>query len=84
MSWLFASGSQRIGVSISVLPMNIQDLFPLGLTGLTSLQSKGLSRVLSNTTVQSSLVLSLLYGPNLTSVHDYWRNQSFHYTNLSR
>ena len=49
-----ASGGQSIGVSASasVLPMNIQDWFLLGLTGLTSLQSKGLSRVFSNTTVQ--------------------------------
>ena len=54
MSWLFASGGQSIGVSAlsSVLPMNIQDWFPLGLTGLISVQSKGLSRVFSNTTVQ--------------------------------
>ena len=54
MSQLFASGGQSIGVSalISVLPMNIQGRFPLGWTGLISLQSKGLSRVLSNTTVQ--------------------------------
>ena len=54
MSQLFASGGQSIGdsASTSVLPMNIQDLFPLGLTGLTSMQSKGLSRVFSNTTVQ--------------------------------
>ena len=43
---------QSIGASASVLPMNIQDWFPLGLTGLISLQSKGLSRVFSNTTVQ--------------------------------
>ena len=54
MSQLFASGGQRIGVSASelVLSMNIQDWFPLGLTGWISLQSKGLSRVFSNTTVQ--------------------------------
>ena len=54
MSWLFASGSQSIGASTSpsVLLMNIQDWFPLGLTGLISLQAKGLSRVFSNTTVQ--------------------------------
>ena len=53
-SWLFASSGQSIGVSASasVLPMNIQDGFPLGLTGWISLQSKGLSRVFSNTTVQ--------------------------------
>ena len=54
MSQSFASGGQSIGVSAStsVLPMNIQDQFPLGWTGWISLQSKGLSRVFSNTTVQ--------------------------------
>ena len=53
MSQLFASGGQSIGVSASasVLPMNIQDWFPSGWTGLISWQSKGLSRVFSNTTV---------------------------------
>ena len=55
MSQFFASGGQNIGVSAStsVLPMTIQDWFPLGLTGWISLQSKGLSRVFSNTTVQN-------------------------------
>ena len=54
MSQFFASGGQSIGVSAStsVLPMNIQDWFPLGWTGWISLQSKGLSRVFSNPTVQ--------------------------------
>ena len=52
MSWLFASGGQSIGGSVSVLPMNIQGWFPLGLTGLIALLSKGLSRVFSSTTVQ--------------------------------
>ena len=54
MSQSLASGGHRIGVSASasVLPMNIQDWFPLGWTGWISLQSKGLSRVFSNTTVQ--------------------------------
>ena len=54
MSQLFASSGQSTGVSAStsVLPTNIQDWFSLGLTGLISLQSKGLSRVFSNTTVQ--------------------------------
>ena len=53
MSQFFASGSQSIGVSAlaSVLPMNIQDWFPLGVTGWISLQFKGLSRVFSNTRV---------------------------------
>ena len=54
MSHFFALGGQSIGVSASasVLPMNIQDWFPLGFTGWISLQSKGLSRVFFNTTVQ--------------------------------
>ena len=54
MSWLFASGGQSIGASASasVLPVNIQDWFPLGLTGWISLQSKGLLTAFSNTTVQ--------------------------------
>ena len=54
MSWLFSSDGHSIGTSASasVLPMNIQDWFPLGWTGWISLQSKGFSRVLSNTTVQ--------------------------------
>ena len=54
MNWLFTSGGQSIGASASapVLPMNIQGWFPLGLTGLLSLLSKGLSRVFSSTTVQ--------------------------------
>ena len=52
MSQPFASGGQSIGASTSALPMNIQDWFPVGLTGWISLQSKGLSRVFSNTAVQ--------------------------------
>ena len=80
MSQLFVSGGQSIGVSAltSVLPMNIQDWSPLGWTGWISLQSKGLSRVFSNTTVQTinSSVLSFLYSPTLTSMHDYWKNHS--------
>ena len=54
VSQLFTAGGQSNGASAStsILPMNIQDWFPLGLTGLISLQSKGLSRVFSNTTVQ--------------------------------
>ena len=70
--------------STSVLPVNIQDWFPLGWTGWISLQSKGLSRVFSNTTVQSinSLVLSFLYSSTLTSIHDYWKNHSLDETDL--
>ena len=61
--------------------MNIQGWFLLGLIGLI-LHSKGLSRVFSNTTVwkHHSLVLSLLYGTALTSIHDHWKNYSFDYT----
>ena len=82
MSQLFASGGQSIGVSAStsVLPMNIQDWFPLGWTGCICLQSKGLSSVFSNTTVQKhqfGRMLGFLYGPVLTSIHDYWKNHSF-------
>ena len=88
MSQFFTSGCQSIGASASasVLSMNIQDLFPLGLTGLISLLSKRLSRVFSNTTVQNhqffgnsflesinSLALRLLNSPTLTSVRDYWK-----------
>ena len=59
-SQLYVSGGQSIGVSASasVLPMNTQDWSPLGWTGWISLQSKGLSRVFSNTTVQKHLLLS--------------------------
>ena len=84
MTWLFVSGGQRIGVSTSasVLPMNIQDWFPLGLTGLISLQSKRLSRVFSSTTVQSisSSAFSLLYGPTVTYLHDYMKQEQQHLT----
>ena len=66
-----------IAASASVLPMSIQDWFPLGLTGLISLQSKGLSRVFSNTTVQKHQSFSLLYGSTLISIHEYWKNHSF-------
>ena len=57
MSRLFALGSQRIGAWASVLPINIQGWFLLGLNGLTSLQSTGLSRVFSSTTIQKASVL---------------------------
>ena len=82
VSPLFASGGQSIRASASslVLPMNIQSWFSLELTGLISLQSKGLSRVFSSTTIQkhqffgakNGPTLRLFYVPTLTSVHDYW------------
>ena len=75
-SCLFASGGQSSGTSASVLPMNIQDWFIWGLTGLISLQSKGLSRVFSNTTVQKHQFLGAL--PSL------WSNSHFHTWPLER
>ena len=81
MSQFFTSGGQSIGASASVIPMNIQGWFLLGLNGLTSLLCKGLSRVFFSLAPKfesiNSSVLSLLYGPTLTSVHDYWKNHSF-------
>ena len=69
MSWLLASGGQSIGASASALPMNIQGWFPLGWTGLTSLLSKGLSRIFSGTIVQKhqffSAQLSLRSDPHI-------------------
>ena len=76
MSHLFTCG-QSIGVSAlaSVLPMNTQDGSPLKWTGWISLQSKGLSRVFSNTTVQKHRFFGA-HSPTLTSIHDYWKNYS--------
>ena len=76
MSQLFTSGGQSIGVSASVLPMNIQGWFPLGVTGLISRDSQESSPAPKFKSINSS-VLSLLYGPTLTSEHDYWKNHSF-------
>ena len=69
MSWLFSPGGQSIGASASVLPMNIQGWFPLGLTGLISLQSLGL-RVFFNTTVQKHQ----FFGAQLS----LWSNSHIH------
>ena len=84
MSHFFTSGDQSTGASASVLPMNSQGWFPLGLTGLISLLSKGLSESSPASQFKSinSLVLSLLYSPTLTSLHDYWKNHSFDHTDL--
>ena len=70
--------------SASVLLMNMQDRFHLGLTGLISLKPKGLSKVFSKTTIQKHefFGIQLLYGPTLTSIHDYWKNHSFDQTDL--
>ena len=81
VSQLFSSHGQSAGVSASasVLPMNIQDWFPLGLTGWISLQSRDSQE--SSPTPQfksiNSLALSFVYSPTLTSIHDYWKNHSF-------
>ena len=86
VSQLFASGGQCFGVSASasVLPVNIQDCFPLGLTDWISLKSKGPSRDFSSITVQRHQFFStqpfLLFLS--TSVRDYWKNHSFDYMEL--
>ena len=86
MSQLFASGGQSIGTSASVLPINIQRWFPLGLTDLIFLQFKGLTRVFSSTTVQKHQFFGTQ--PSLwsllTSALDYWKNHSFDYMNPCR
>ena len=80
MSQLFASSGQSTGVSAlaSFLPKNTQDWSPLGWTGWISLQSKGLSRVFSNTTVQKHQFLGtrLSSQSNSISILDYWKNHS--------
>ena len=72
-SQLFSLGGQSIGVSASVLPMNTQSQFPLGLTGLISLLSKGLSKPSPVAQFESinSLVPSFLYGQSLISIFEY-------------
>ena len=81
MSQLFTSDGQsiRASTSASVLPVSIQGWFPLGLTGLISLLSKDSQESFSGPQFESisSLALSLLYGPALTSIPDYWKNRSF-------
>ena len=81
VSQFFSSGGQSIGssTSASVLPKNIQGWFPSGLTDLISLQSRGLTRVFSTPQFKgiNSSVLGLLYGPTLTSIHDYWKKPWF-------
>ena len=80
MSQFFTSGGQHIGASASasVLPMNIQGSFSLGLTGHTPL-SKGLSRVFSSTTIWKHRFFGTQpsYGPTLTAICNYWKNHTF-------
>ena len=86
MSQFFASGSQSSGASASasVVPVNIQDWFPLGWTGWISLQSKRLSTVFSKTTVKKHQFFSTQPSlwPSSYIHHDYWKNHSFDYTDL--
>ena len=87
MSQFFTSGGQSIGASAlaSVFLMNIEDWFPLGLTGSISLRFKVLSRIFYSTTVQKHQFLGTqlsLYGPTSTSAHDYWKNHTFDYMDL--
>ena len=83
---LFTSCGQSIeaSASASLLPMNIQDWFPLGLTGLISLQTKGLSRVFSSTAICKHQFFRAqpCLCPALTSIHDYWKNYSSNYVHL--
>ena len=82
MSWLFPSSGQSIGISASVLPMDIQGWLLLGLTGLISFLSKGLSRVFSNTIVRRHQ----FFGPQPSSCPDSHmttgKNHSFHCMDL--
>ena len=86
MNRLFASGGQSIGASASaiVLPVNTQGWFPLGLTGLIYCCPRDSQESFPGTWFEGfdSLTVSLLYGPTLTSIYDYWRNHSFDYMDL--
>ena len=80
-SWPLASGDQSSEASVSALafPMNIQSWFPLGLTGLSPFSvrdSQEFSPVPQFKSINSP-ALSLLYGPTLISIHDYWKSHSF-------
>ena len=83
VSWLFSSGGPSTGTSASasVLPMNIQGCFPLGLIDLSPYSPRDSqdSSLAAQFKSINSLALSLLYGPTLISVHDYWENHSFNF-----
>ena len=76
--------SIQVSASTSVLPMNIMNWFPLGMTGWISLLSKGLSRVFSNTTVQKHQFFHAQPSSwsNSHILRNYWKNHSFDYTDL--
>ena len=87
MSQLFTWGGQSTGVSASasVLTMNTQDWSPLGWTGWISLQSKGLSRVFCNTTLQKHQFFGAqpsLWSNSHIRTSDYWKNHSFDYVDI--
>ena len=89
MSRLFPSSDQSIGLSAlaSIFPMNIRDWFPLEFTGFDLPAGQGtLKSLLQHYSSKASIfsVLSLLYGPTLTSIHDYWKNHSFDSMDLCR
>ena len=82
MSQFFASGGQsnEVSASASVLSMSIQGWFPSGFTGLIILISNWPSRIFSSTRILFGT--QSLYGLTLTSMHNYWKNHSFDYTDL--
>ena len=84
MSWLFASSSQSIGAlaSTSVLPMNIQGWFPLGLVDLLAVQETLKSLLLHHSLKASILWHSAFFMVHLTSVHDNWKNYSLDYMDI--
>ena len=86
MSQLFVWGGQstRVSALASVLPVNTEDWYPSEWTGWISLQSEGLSRVFSNTTVQKHQFFGaqLSSQSTLTSIHEYWKNHSLDQTDL--
>ena len=83
MSQFFTSRGQSIETSASVLPMNIQGWYPLGLTGLISLQSKWFKSLLQHHSSKASILLcSAFFMVQLTSLGDYWKNHRFDCVNL--
>ena len=86
VSWFFASRGQSTSASASasVLSMNIQGWFPIGLMVWSPCCPRGSQESSPTPQFQSinSSVLSLLYGPTLTSIHDYWKNHNFDYADL--
>ena len=83
--WVSSSHQVAKLLELQLQHLNIQDWFEsLGWTGLSSLQSKGLSSLFQHHSSKSinSSALSFLYDPTLTSIHDHWKNHSFDYTDL--